>query len=232
MTRFLCFDIDGTLLRCHGAGKAAIKTALESGYSLSHANVEVNYAGRTDASLCRELFELNGVEFTPQNIQAFKELYEKELSLELQKGGCELLPGVRELLDILSQDKRYRLGILTGNIKKTGFLKLQSHKLDSYFDFGGYGDSSEAREDIAKEAKLSAEELIGGSIDSQKILILGDTPKDVECGKAIGAKTLAVCTGYSPREEIEQTNPDLIVSDFSDVSKILGLIDGVFEEGE
>lgn len=232
MKRYLLFDIDGTLVKCMSAGKDSIKRAFEELFHIQDAKVDIDYAGGTDGSLCIELFALNKIEVNPHNLSLFKQGYEQHLEKELKQGRSRLLPGVSELLGRLSDDPRYELGILTGNIQGTALLKLKAHRIDPFFHFGGYGDHAKSRSDIARIAKLSAEKFAGGNLSSNQLIVLGDTPKDVKCSRAIGAFSVGVCTGFSSRQEIEKEKPHILLEDFRDTDLVLESLDGLYESSK
>ena len=116
-----------------------------------------------------------------------------------------VLPGVVKLLNELKDMSEFSIGILTGNIKHGADVKLNSTNLASFFHFGGYGDRAELRNGIAEEALESAKEYLGDT-KIEKVFVCGDTPKDVECAKHIGAFSLAVGTGYAEKEAILASN--------------------------
>ena len=228
MKRFIFFDIDGTLVLTDGAGKRALASAMEKSFDIESANTDIDYGGRTDLSICKEIFNLNGVDFHPSEFNRFMDCYTSCLRTELQISAGTVLPGVKALLEHLQAEPQYALGLLTGNIRSGAYKKLEAHNLDSYFSFGGFGDRQELRPDIAKEGKQDAEKFAQKNLRPEEILVIGDTPHDVTCSRAIGASVIAVCTGYSQRSAIEAEKPDLILDDLSDLDAVLGHMDRLF----
>ena len=231
MKRYIFFDVDGTLILTDGAGKRALAKAIKNKFGLGSSTADINFAGRTDLSICKELHELNRVPFVESEFEKFMGLYLSELEVELKKANGSILPGVERLLNRLLNDDRYYLGLITGNIKKGAFSKLSSHGIDNFFSFGGFGDFQELREDIAREGKRDAENLYKKEILPEQMLVIGDTPHDVTCSRAIGAKCLAVCTGYASRASIEAENPDWILENLEHTDQVLSLLDDCFSSG-
>ncbi|NRA63525.1 MAG: HAD hydrolase-like protein [Pseudobacteriovorax sp.] len=228
--RVLFFDIDGTLLMTNGAGKTAIEATLNREFAVSQPKADIDYGGRTDLSLVKELFELNGLSQPSQSaIQRFFGSYVSILKSDLDRCNSQILPGVESLLDRLLEDDRYELGIITGNILAGAQTKLSHHNLDKYFRFGGYGDRSLRRQDIAIEGLEDAKKALGDqNIEGHRCLVIGDTPHDIVCSRSIKAHSFGVCTGYASKESILAENPSRIFDDLSDMDGVLKNLDEVF----
>ena len=154
---FVClFDIDGTLLRSGGAGKAAMEAALSTAFGVPNSADGIPFSGRTDRSIGRDLFHLHGVETTPENWQRFLAAYLQHLPSCLDRHQGEILPGIAALLQRLAQRKDVTVGLLTGNIRAGARLKLEHFGLYEHFAFGGYGDNHWERDDVAREALAMA----------------------------------------------------------------------------
>jgi phosphoglycolate phosphatase-like HAD superfamily hydrolase len=134
-----------------------------------------------------------------------------------------VLPGIVPLLDRLQSRDDVLVGLLTGNTRRGASLKLRHFGLDHYFDLGGFGDDHVDRIDVAREALAAVTSRMKGVVDVNRMWVIGDTPGDVRCGRAIGAKVIAVATGDSTHEELAATNPDHLARDFSDVEVLCGL---------
>jgi phosphoglycolate phosphatase-like HAD superfamily hydrolase len=222
--RVLLFDIDGTLVRAGAAGKDALARALNELHAIESPFVDINFGGRTDQSIARELFELHGVSWTPERGQEFLNLYAHYFHEALQNRAPILLPGVRELLQRLRDDQKHLMGLLTGNIERCAQIKLDAFQLWSYFNFGGFGDHHEDRAEIAAEAFRRATHLHGSELKPHEVLIIGDTPADVRCARAIGADVFIVGTGPVQKAAIEEAGPDFFHEDLSRLEDILKLI--------
>jgi phosphoglycolate phosphatase len=217
----LLFDIDGTLLSSGGAGKAAMEAALLREFQISAVAVQVPYSGRTDLAITRDLLRGHGVEPTPVNYRRLHDAYLKNLPTYLASHeGC-VLPGVSELLTALGSCPDVAVGLLTGNIAAGARVKLGHYGLDGHFAFGGYGDQHWERDDVAREALTVAERHLNGRLKRDQVWVIGDTPLDVRCARAIGAKALAVATGWHPLDELAECGPDWLLEDLSDVPELL-----------
>jgi len=212
------FDIDGTLIRTGGAGVKAFGETFASEFGLREATKKVVFHGRTDVSLVRQIFRWNGIEQTPANFARFFERYPFWLDHYLNKldgGPCE---GVHEFLAALrSHERAPVLGLLTGNIRLGAELKLRRYNLWDHFELGAFADDHEDRNCIAGVAHQRGNEKFGRVLNGEEILVIGDTPHDVDCGKSIGAKVLAVGTGGVQLEELRSHRPTYAVADLSQI---------------
>jgi phosphoglycolate phosphatase-like HAD superfamily hydrolase len=217
--RLVLFDIDGTLIRTGGAGVKAFGETFASEFKLPDATKKVVFHGRTDVSLVRQIFRENEIEQTPANFARFFERYPFWLDHYLHKldgGPCE---GVLPFIDALSKAANApTLGLLTGNIRIGAELKLRRYNLWDYFQLGAFADDHEDRNCIAGVARDRGNERFGGALRPEEILVVGDTPHDIECGKSIGAKVLAVGTGGVSLAELRAHQPTYTVADLSKIS--------------
>lgn len=219
MIRLVLFDIDGTLIRTGGAGVKAFGETFASEFKLPEATRRVVFHGRTDVSLVRQIFRENGVAETSANFARFFDRYPYWLDHYLHKldgGPCE---GVQQFVDALRTAANAPvLGLLTGNIRLGAELKLRRYNLWHYFEFGAYADDHEDRNCIAGVARDRGREKFKGALAPEEILVVGDTPHDIECGKSIGAKTLAVGTGGVKLDELLAHQPTYAVSDLTKIT--------------
>lgn len=222
--KLVFFDIDGTLILTNGAGKDALRVTLQEEFGVERPNVDIDYGGRTDRSLAKELFLLNKLDASTEKIQQLYQRYLVELKAHLPESQGVMLPGVLQLLNRLEQDGHVSIGLLTGNIEQGALAKLAHFQIDRYFAFGGYGDHHETRDDIARECLSKAEAHVGRRFHGQQIFVIGDTPHDVTCSRAIGARCIAVCTGYAPRESLVAAEPDVLIDDMSETEWLVDLI--------
>jgi phosphoglycolate phosphatase-like HAD superfamily hydrolase len=128
--------------------------------------------------------------------------------------GAKLFPGVRELLERLNKLDDVMVGLLTGNILKGAELKLRRWNLEPYFRFGAYGDDHEDRCVLAQIALEKARALTGQPFGGGDTTVVGDTPRDVACARAIGARAVVVATGQVTRTELAEAGPDAILDSF------------------
>lgn len=213
------FDIDGTLLSSGGAGKAA----LESAFTEHFGTVEhhVPYSGRTDRAIMRDLFRLHGVDDGTANTERLTNAYLSRLPASLTQHQGRVLPGIHDLLDWLENAGRFSIGLLTGNIRAGAKVKLGHFGLYDRFSFGGFGDHHFDRDDVAREAHAAIREKIGSHVVGDKIWVIGDTPLDVQCARAIGARVVAVATGQHTVDQLAASDPDIVLQDLSDVQPLL-----------
>jgi phosphoglycolate phosphatase len=218
MVRLVLFDIDGTLIRSGGAGVRAFAQTFATEFELPEATKSISFAGRTDVWLVRQIFLQNGIKPTKKNFDRFFERYPFWLDHFLHKlegGACE---GVAEFIDGLkTHPAKPVLGLLTGNIRLGAELKLRRYGLWEHFTTGAFADDHEERNCIAGIARERGNELFGRKLAGDEIVVIGDTAHDVECGKAIDAKVLAVATGGAKLTELETHTPTWAVQDLTQI---------------
>jgi len=221
--KVLFFDIDGTLLRSGGAGKRSMEKALIKIYGIENGFRGIEMMGRTDPSILRSVLTNHGLEWEENVIEKYKEAYFKFLRDEIDVPNSEkrLCPGIRELLERLSRKSDIFIGLLTGNWKTSGYLKLRHFKIDTYFKTGAFADDSEIREELVPIAIERIERQIGHKINKSQIYVIGDTPKDIRSARPHGVKTVGVATGIHSLEELREEGPDYLFEDFSEVDNVI-----------
>lgn len=216
----LLFDIDGTLVRTGGAGKAAIEAALVEEFAVTLAAEEVPYSGRTDRAISKDLLIGHEVEPTDANIDRLIEGYLARLPAALTAVPGRVLPGIEEILTAVARIEHIRIGLLTGNVRRGAQHKLGHYGLWEHFAFGGFGDRHEERDDVARAALAEAKDHLG-PVNPADVWVIGDTPLDVKCARAIGARAVAVATGWHPIEELHDTGADVVLRDLSDHTELM-----------
>ena len=219
------FDIDCTLIRTGGAGLQTILELMGSHHGTTELP-EVQLHGRTDLSIWQELYEKLQLEM-PSDIKPMIEAYCDRLVDALGQTQGTMMPGARELLTRLHAREDVASGLLTGNAHRAALIKMQHFDLhELVLPFGGFGDRHTNRDDVAALAVESAREFLGDAFDLQRTWVIGDTDRDVQCAKSIGAKVIAVATGNQSQDHLKRSNPDLVVADLSDVDYIEQVLTG------
>jgi len=226
-SRLFLFDIDGTLITSGGAGENALKDAMNTRFGVSEDLSGIVLAGATDAKITHAMLQKHGLEASPENVTGFLDTYLHHLALRMEMHNGRLMPGILPLLEILSQREDAVLALLTGNVEVGARIKLTHYGVWDFFEFGAFADDHHDRNELGKFAHARAFARHGIEFPPERIYVIGDTPRDIECGRAIGAKTIAIATGYSPREELENHSPDFLFEDLSDTNSVLAaLFDG------
>lgn len=222
----LCFlDIDGTLVSTGGAGQAAFVVTLAKDFGIAGASsANVAFAGRSDRAITMELFDRHGIEPTDEAWLRFRTAYVDRLAEILPEYKGRVLPGVVALLEALAARGDTALGLLTGNLRQAAQHKLSHYGLWHWFHFGGYGDEHLDRCDIAAAALTAGREHLRGTAH-RELVVIGDTPNDIRCARAIGARAVAVPTGNTSIDLLRAAEPDVLVETLEDSGPILRLLD-------
>jgi phosphoglycolate phosphatase-like HAD superfamily hydrolase len=218
------FDIDGTLVNSGGAGKAAIEDALTGEFGVA-VRAQVPYSGRTDRAIAGDLLRLHDVEDSLANWRRLMHAYLRRLPTALASHRGQVLPGIAPLLQHLGGREGVALGLLTGNVREGARLKLGHFGLFHHFAFGGFGDEHTDRDEVARSALAAAHGHLNGAAVPGRTWVIGDTPLDVRCARAIGARVAAVATGWHSLAELEAARPDLLLTDLSDPAPLLDRLD-------
>lgn len=225
--RLALFDIDGTLLREGIAPKLAFARALRETFDTTGPISGFRFAGMTDPQCVAEIMRQAGIadEVIQERRPACLERYITHLRVEMRNhDGAKIFPGVTEVLRRLNGREDVLVGLLTGNVQPGAMLKLDRFKLGDYFRFGAFGDDHEDRCELARIALEKAERIAGRPVRGDETTVIGDTPRDVACARAIGARAVIVATGLVSREELEAAEPDIILESFEDVEGTLQAI--------
>ena len=218
MIRLVLFDIDGTLIQSGDAGEKAFARVCAQEFKVANGTERLHFAGRTDPSIVREFFQRHGIEPSPRNFERFFDSYVFWLDHLLGETKGRVLPGVSHMVSTLgSLRKPPVLGLLTGNVRLGAQIKLGHYQLWSKFQIGAFGDDHEDRNEIAAIARRRGGEFLGTELAGEQILVIGDTPLDIACAKAIGAKALAVATGSYSLAQLREHAPNWAVSDLEGV---------------
>ena len=220
----MLFDIDGTLLTTGGAGEQALRVAVQERFGRSEDLSGIEIAGRTDSAIARALLAKHAVPETPENLTALFDGYIAHLTRLLPTVPGRLLPGVASLLESLRARPDIVLGLLTGNLARGAELKLTHYGVWEYFEFGAFADDHHDRNELGRFACARALERHGVEFSPEQIFILGDTPHDIHCARAIGARAIAIATGAFTREELSRFHPDFLLDDLESAAAVLETI--------
>ena len=226
LMKLLLFDIDGTLLVTNGAGTRAANRAFEKIYGIKGAMNRIDAAGKTDHIILEEIFlnELNR-DFSQPEAEELYKLYVPFLEEETNRSTTTIMPGIRELLEALSSREDMVLGVATGNIEQGAWIKLRSAGLHKHFKFGGFGSDSHSREQLILKAFERARNHIDKETEFKKKFVIGDTPYDINHGKAAGATTVAVATGTYTRTQLEEHRPHHLFDDLNNLDSVLQIFE-------
>jgi phosphoglycolate phosphatase-like HAD superfamily hydrolase len=219
--RLLLFDIDGTLIHSGGAGVQALKSAFKERFGIDNDLHDIEIAGMTDSGIVLSILKKHHIPAIKENVSAFLDSYVHFLSQELPRRKGKLLPGVLELLERLKSRPHVVLALLTGNVSRGARLKLEHYGVWHFFEFGAFADDHRDRNELGRFARARAKEKHGREFDASEIDVIGDTPRDITCGKALGARTIAVATGRWSRHELAKHHPDFLIDDLSNVETIM-----------
>jgi Predicted phosphatases len=219
--RLLLFDVDSTLVATLGAGVKSLQRIIERRFGRRDDLSDIEIAGRTDVAIATSILRKYRIEPTTENLAAFFDEYLAGLEELLPKLDGRVLPGISEILERLKSRRDRILALLTGNLQRGAELKLRRYGLWDFFEFGAFADDHHDRNHLGEFARQRAREKHGHEFDAAQIDVIGDTGHDVACGKAFGARTIAVATGSWSRERLEACRPDYLFDDFSQVDRVM-----------
>jgi len=215
MKKFILFDIDGTLIDPGGAGKRSMRKAFYQMFSIRDAFAGITMAGKTDIQIIKEGLSIHGLPSGDGVLASIVPRYIKNLKIEINNKRRHVMPGVVELLNALNTMDGYWLGLLTGNIVQGARIKLGAFNLNKYFPVGAFGDDNEDRNRLLPVAIEKLRRMKNIDISYSDCIVIGDTPKDVQCSKPFGATSIVVSTGPYSYESLLETGADYVLRDLS-----------------
>lgn len=234
MTVLVLFDIDGTMLLAHGAGRRSVHQAMNDVFGAS-GPLHHAFDGKTDPQIVRELGTMAGIaddvisERLPTALERYYHYLEADISAAPHT--VELLPGVHALLDALEARPDVMLGLLTGNIEAGASLKLRAVNISfDRFLVGAYGSDAPSRPALPAIAQSRAAARLGSDIPGSQIVIIGDTPHDLTCGREIGARAIGVETGRFSAAELQPYEPLAVFANLVDTEAVVSAITSVAAE--
>lgn len=209
--RLVLFDIDGTLLSSEGLGRASMQRALAEVFG-SPGSPSYRYDGKTDKQIVRDVMRLEGHsdEHIDSRMERLIGRYLDGLRTGAESGKFHVRPldGVVELLDALEAREDVVLGLLTGNVEPGAKVKLRAAGIDpARFRVNAFGSDHEDRPELPGIAQRRASETLGLEIVGERLVVIGDTPADIECGRSLGARAIGVASGHYTVEQLEAHNP-------------------------
>src|SRR5574341_1217019 len=215
--RLFLFDVDGTLIYAHGAGRLALTRALEDTYGTAGPAVLFDSRGKTGPQIVLELMTAAGIPRAAVQARLGDcfQAYVRHLEALMTTGHpVDVMPGITQVVQTLSSRPDALVGLLTGNIERGARAKLMPTGLLPYFRVGAYGSDDADRRRLPAVARQRAEALVGCPFPFERLTIIGDTPLDVDCARSCGATAVAVATGQHPIDELAAAAPDLLFADF------------------
>jgi len=215
--RVVLFDVDGTLIDTGGAGGRSWSYAFREAFGVDGDIRRFSEVGMTDPVVARETFEgTMGREPTTDEVIRLMMRYVLRLPVEVQESpGYRVMPGVHDLLERLV-DADTLLGLVTGNIEGAAHIKISRARLGRFFLFGGYGSDSSVRSDLTKAAIARAEALSGHTLDPAEVIVVGDTPRDIEAAHGAGTIAVGVATGEYSVDHLREAGAEHVLRSFAD----------------
>lgn len=232
--RLILWDIDGTLVDTAGHGRDAFVSAFESVFHRAGELGDLSMSGRTDHSIALELLERNGVAEPERHLPSMFTALNRALAARADAIGADgrVMPGVRAVIGALAARDDVAQSLLTGNIERNAHVKLAALGLDGLLDMeiGGYGSDSGIRPELVDIARRKVAGLHGLHVEAAEIVLIGDTPLDVDAAHRNGARAVAVATGHFDADALRATGADAVLDDLSDSDAAVAAILGEREE--
>ena len=212
-----------------GAGSRAMSTAFAELFAVPDAFRGIDMPGRTDCWILNDAFALHRLPGGADERSQFHDVYLRHLAIELEKVHAQkqVMPGVRPLLDALSARDDVYLALLTGNFEAAARAKLEYFDLWRYFPCGAFGDAAPDRNGLLPKAVAQVSSCGGPAVPAADAIIIGDTPLDVACAAASGARSIAVATGRYSVSELAASGADVVFEDLSDTATVLAAIESL-----
>src|SRR5687767_7005262 len=240
MRKLILFDIDGTLVLTGGAGIRAMNRACEEVIGHPHALEGIPVAGRTDRIILTDVVTRAGRTLDDGLLDRLRDRYITNLREEIEqpgrtqsfeslgpRGGVKaVMPGIRDLLDVLMQRDDVFLGLLTGNFEAGARIKLEHFDLWRYFRCGAFGDDAADRNALVPFALDRARAFGLPELDPEHILVVGDTPHDIACARIVGATPVGVATGGFSVDQLRESGAGIVFENLADPEPFLELVDG------
>ena len=211
-----------------GSGRAALRGAMLEVFGETGPIETYDFHGRTDPAIVRGLMRETGwdderIERQSSDLwPAYFDRLEQELVERQDK--VSALHGVTQLLAAIGQGDlrtRYSTALLTGNMETGAWAKLHSCALSEFFDFGAFGSDAEERDELPGVALARAAHHTGQKFPAETVVVIGDTPYDIQCARAGGVRMLAVATGRHTAQELEECGAEFVLEDLTDTDRVI-----------
>ena len=227
MPKLVLFDIDGTLVLTGGAGIRAMNRAGASVLGVPQILDGVPIAGRTDWIIFHDALQKIGRDLDGELFERLRAEHVANLRDEILapgEGVKAVMPGIPELLAELERRADVHLGLLTGNFKEAAQIKLEHFDLWRYFRFGAFGDDSSDRNALVPFALERARAAGVAHVPPHEVMVVGDTPHDIACARAVGAFPVAVATGTYSVDQLQAAGAPVVFRDLSETEQFLRLL--------
>jgi phosphoglycolate phosphatase-like HAD superfamily hydrolase len=222
--KFLLFDIDGTLIDSAGAGKRSLNISFNEMFGKADAFEGMSLDGKTDPEILREGMTRYGIPYSDETTAQFFDTYLDHLKSQMPEATGHVKQGIREALEALRLEEQHIIGLLTGNIECGAQIKLANFGLQSYFEIGAFGSDEEDRNKLVPVAVDKLYRSRALAVDYSNCVVIGDTPRDIDCAKAYGALAIAVATGNYTVDALEKAGADMVFHDLSDTGAFLAAL--------
>jgi phosphoglycolate phosphatase len=221
------FDIDGTLINTAGAGRRAMVRTFEERHGRADACAHITFGGMTDRAILRSGLEAIGVAATDEAIDELLAAYLGVLEDEMERAtGCTIPAGIVPALDAIAAQREAALGLGTGNIEEGARIKLRRVGLAERFPFGGFGSDHEDRARLIAVGAERGAKRLGCPREACRVVIIGDTPKDIAAARAVGAECIAVATGAFSVDALLPHGATRVFRDLAEPGALSALLDG------
>ena len=223
----ILFDIDGTLLLSGRAGLRAMTRAFAATFGIADGFKDQSFGGRTDSFLVSQALQAAGLPDTAEHHARFRQAYVPLLEEEIQQPGAGhkgLMPGARALVEALVDHDHLHVALLTGNYRAAAEIKLRHFELWDFFEWGAFSDDAADRNALVPIARQRAETYDVPPAALDRVIVIGDTPYDIECARVAGAQSIAVATGGHSVEQLRAAGADIVLADLSDTKRVVALL--------
>lgn len=223
----LLYDIDGTLITTGGAARLALEEGVAVFLGIDSFEASFSFGGMTDRGIMRGSLKQAGVEASESAIDEVMALYLERLPAVIGKAARYLVhDGVVDLLKSTHGVDGYAIGLGTGNVERGARLKLETVGLNPYFEFGGFGCDAEPRPELILAGARRGADALGEPLNECRVVIIGDTERDVHAAHQNGFECVAVSTGGVSHERLEATDAEWIARSLTDPIAVDAILRG------